>query len=113
MATGNPEFEHHVKGIRHAFHEIIKPYSGVINVEGTQLGFATFKLGISYNGRMIIREVGPFDMAKDFDHKDTQKKIGKALAEATMDACQEMMDPHGNLQTISVKEVYAEVAYQK
>ena len=109
MATGKAPFDHHLKGIRHAFHEMVKPYSGVINARGTHLGYVTFELGITYDGKTVMREVGPFDMTEDFDDPRMQKQIGKGLADATRDACHEMMDPDGELKTISVREVYKEI----
>lgn len=108
MATGRQPFDSHMKGIRHAFQKMVQPYLGSIQAKGTQLGYVTFEIGLHYQDKTVMREVGPFDMTEDFDHKAGQKKIGMALAKATKEACHEMMDPTGDMKTISVKEVYAD-----
>ena len=110
MATGKAPFDHHLKGIRHAFEEMVKPYTGTIRPMGTQFGFVTFEISLHYQDETRVREVGPFDMAKDFDHKRGQDAIGKALAKATKDVLHEMMDPHGECKTISVKETYESIS---
>lgn len=109
MATGPAAFEYHLKAIRHTFQEMVKPYTGSILARGTQLGFVTFELCIRYNDRKVLREVGPFDMAEDFDYIKTRDKVGKALGEAARDACHEMMDPAGEMKTKSAREVYEEI----
>ena len=109
MAIGKAPFDHHLKGIRHAFEEMAKPYTGTIRPIGTQFGYVTFEISLHYQDVTRVREVGPFDMAEDFDHKRGQEAIGMALAKATKDAYLEMMDPHGEMKTLSVKEVYDDV----
>ena len=104
---GKPTFDHHLKGIQRAFHDMARPYTSVVQAKGTQFGYVTFELGLHYQDTTVVREVGPFDMAEDFDQERTQKKIGAALADAAKDAIFEMMDPTGELKTLSVKEVYA------
>ena len=107
MAISKTPFDVHLKGIKHACEVIVRPYTSVIQVKGTQFGYVTFEIGLYYQDKIVVREVGPFDMAEDFDRDPARQKVAKALAEAAMDACNEMMDPHGEMKTISVKEAYA------
>ena len=110
MAIGKAPFDVHLKGIKAAFHTMVKPYHGLIQVKGTQFGMVTFEMLVSHDTYTVKREVGPFDMAEDFDHKTAQEKVARKLADAVKDMVHEMMDPDGECQTISVKDVYAEMS---
>lgn len=108
MATGRPPWDYTFKAIDRSFRGMIKPYSGWISQSGTQIGWVTFYLTIAHGGTEVKRSVGPFDINAKY-WQVLEKKIAAALVDAINEAKLELMDPHGEMKTISVKEVYADV----
>ncbi len=106
MAVGVQPFDLYVKALGNTFHEIVKPYISDFHARKMSHGFV-IEIGLHYQDKTVVRKVGPFDIAEDFDDPGMRKRIGRALGEATMEAYFEMMDPTGELKTLSVKEVYA------
>lgn len=106
MSTKAPPWDRVLKDITKGMQKAVAPYSGRIETQNSHLGYPLLTLVVAYGKTEVRREV-QLSYTSDGDQDALRRDIQNQIIPALDEAVAEIMDPGGNMKTISVKEVYA------